>query len=238
MGRILLSHRAALFETIGIQDLVDQMTRADIRLRVRQIQQHLRCFPGQTNGSARNGQAADRSWDSYDALTWYAWRFRPSVYVEIGTEIGHSTAMVGLTSPETALVCFELGRDYERIPCRFFPVIVWQDLSRCGHTGPIAFLSGNSHEMLPSFLRRRAGRFPPGHVQTGDIDLIYVNGRSGTTGIDQDVKNSFTACALGGLLVVSAPHLADFWPRLQNQFPGFRCFTSSGGDEGLAFRVR
>src|SRR5262249_43974703 len=79
MARIPLRHRASLFEIIGPRDLIDQMTRPDIRLRARQIQQHLRCFPGETNGAACNGQAADGYWDSHDALTWYAWRFRPSV---------------------------------------------------------------------------------------------------------------------------------------------------------------
>ena len=238
MGRIPLSHRAALFETIGSRDLIDQMTRADIRLRARQIQQHLRCFPGESNGSACNGQAADGSWDSHDALTWYAWRFRPSVYVEIGTEIGHSAALVGLNSPETALVCFELGRDYERIPCRFFPAIVWQNLSGGGHSGPVTFFPGNSHEKLLSFSSRRSWRCLPSKLRTGDIELIYVNGRSGAGGIDRDAKEAFTACALGGLVVISVPHLADFWGRLQNHFYGFRYLTSPAGEVGLAFRLR
>jgi hypothetical protein len=171
-------------------------------------------------------------------LTWYAWRFRPSVYFEIGTEIGHSAALVGLNSPETALVCFELGRDYERIPCRFFPAIAWQNLSGGGHSGPVTFFPGNSHEKLRSFSSRRSWRCLPSRLRTGDIELIYVNGRSGASGIDRDAKEAFTACALGGLVVISAPHLADFWARLQNHFYGFRYLTSPAGDEGLAFRVR
>jgi len=238
MERIPLRHRAILFETVGSRDLFDQMTRPDIRLRARQIQQRLRCFPGETNGAACKGQCAVPYWDSHDALTWYAWRFRPSVYVEIGTEIGYSTALVGLNSPETALVCFELGRDYARIPCRFFPAIVRQELSRCGHTGPVTFFAGNSHEKVRSFLWRRAWQYPRGQLRTGDIDLIYVNGGSGTSGIDRDVKESFDACALGGLVVVQSPHLTDFWARLQNGFSHFRYFASPAGDVGLGFRVR
>jgi hypothetical protein len=242
-----------LFQTITGQDLSSQIGAADTALRVVQIFKYLSYeapdFPGQLPRLNRDPLALERCWDCWHALTWYAWRFRPRTYLELGGGIGQTAAMVGLNSPQTALVCFDMGRDQEAGLDHYFPTIVGRELGRCGFRGPITFVAGNSHRTVRYYFsgtsirsRRR------GQLRTREFDLVFVNGARQQTGIYRDLKNVFAHCALGGMVVLKlpdalpnqnppAPRLLGLWQRIQLRFGEFRYFTARESEVGLAFRV-
>src|SRR5712692_8101555 len=151
----LPAERASLFQRITSQDLSDQIGAADIALRVVQIFKYLSYevpdFPGQLPRLRRDPLALERCWDCWHALAWYAWRFRPRTFLELGGGIGQTAAMVALNSPRTALVCFDMARERKVGLEYYFPTFMMHELGRCGFGGPITFVSGNSHRTVPYY---------------------------------------------------------------------------------------
>ncbi len=265
------SERASLFQTITRRDLSDQISAPDIALRVVQIfnslSREIPEFPGGQPRLNRDPSAPEKSWDSWHALTWYALRFRPRTFLELGGGIGQTTAMVGLNSPRTTLVCFDTTRDVKVRLDYFFPTEVRRELARCGFHEPITFVAGNSHRTVPYYFsgaslrsRRR------GQLRTREFDLLFVNGVRQSSGIYRDLKNAFAHCALGGLVVLQLPEpvcetakgrigdaattgcslpvspclrsaVSGMWERIQRHFRGFRYFVARDFEVGLAFRI-
>jgi hypothetical protein len=242
-----------LFQTITCQDLSNQIGASDIALRVLQIFKYLSQerpeFPGGLPRPSRDPFALERCWDCWHALTWYAWRFRPRTFLELGGGIGQTAAMVGLNSPQTALVCFDMARDQPVTLTHYFPTLVRRELGRCGFHGPITFVSGSSHRTVPYYFsgtslrsRRR------GQLRTREFDLLFVNGARQQSGIYRDLRNVFAHCALGGMVVLKlpdplanpsplGPRLWGLWDRIRRRFAGFRFFTARESEVGLAFRI-
>ncbi len=249
----LPAERASLFQSITSRDLSNQIGAADVALRIVQIFKYLSYevpdFPGQLPRLRRDPLALERAWDCWHAVVWYAWRFRPGTFLELGGGIGQTAAMVALNSPRTALVCFDMARERKVGLEYYFPTFMMHELGRCGFGGPITFVSGNSHRTVPYYFsgtslrsRRRD------QLRACEFDLVFVNGTRQRSGIYRDLKNVFAYCALGGMVVLkltdrqadqnsSPPRLLGLWDRLQRRFGGFRFFTARESEVGLAFRV-
>lgn len=234
-------------------DLADHIGAPDIGLRVAQVLEHFgqessRLIMGR---NSLDGFASDHVWIHWHALTWFARRFRPRSYLEISTDLGTSTAMVGMNSPETALVTFELGREQDLGRPHFRPTHVAQELARGGCRQPLTAVWGDSRRNVPRYFscgEIHSSRRGPSPIK--EFDLIFVDGSLGLSGIYQDLKNVFRHCALGGMVVFRGlirqelllpgqycPRLHGFWERLSVRFPGFRYWKAPGGGEvGLALR--
>jgi hypothetical protein len=233
--------------------LFSQIGAADIALRVMQIFDYLTRerpeFSGGEPRLSRDPFSPERGWDCWHALTWYAWRFRPGTFLELGGGFGQTVAMVGLNSPQTALVCFDIGRDQETGLARYFPAIVARELGRCGFSGPVTFVPGNSHRTVPYYFSETCLRSRRrGQLRSREFDLLFVNGARQQDGIYRDLKNVFAHCALGGMVVVKladplpdqtrfGPRLLGLWDRIRRRFGGFRYFTALECEVGLALRV-
>jgi hypothetical protein len=233
--------------------LSNQIGAADIALRVVQTFKYLSYevpdFPGQLPRLRRDPLAVERNWDCWHALAWYAWRFRPPTFLELGGGIGQTAAMVALNSPQTALVCFDMARERKVGLDYYFPTFMVHELGRCGFGGPITIVSGNSHRTVPLYFSGtslRSRRW--GQPRAREFDLVFVNGTRQRNGIYRDLKNVFAHCALGGMVVLklpdrpadqnlSAPRLVGLWDRIRRRFGGFRYFTSRESEVGVAFRV-
>jgi hypothetical protein len=242
-----------LFQRITSQDLSNQIGAADIAMRVTQVFKYLSYevpdFPGQLPRLSRDPLALERSWDCWHALTWYAWRFRPATFLELGGGIGQTAAMVALNCPRTALVCFDMTRDRKPGLDYYFPTSMMRELTRCRFGGPVTFVSGNSHRTVPYYFCGKSLRSRRrGQLRASEFDLVLVNGTRQRNGIYRDLKNVFGHCALGGMVVLklpdrvanhdpTTPRLLGLWDRIRRRFPRFRYFTAHESQVGLAFRV-
>ena len=244
------AERAKLFQEITLADLNDQLGAPDVGARVSQILKSLSYeTANQAPGPFRNPFVATPYWDHCYALTWFAGRFRPANYLEIGGGIGQSIAMVALNSPRTALVCLERpSRDPQ---ARYSPKIIRRELSRCGATAPVTLVSGHAQRTISGGLAEGAQHQFPGRPRTEAFDLIFVDGARSPQTMSHDLKKAFRQCSLGGLVVSCAaepksmrfagqycPRLHGLWEHFQFRFPGFRFVKGSEGCEvGLAFRI-
>ena len=241
--RPTVCQRARFFGGVTSNDLEDQVGSPDIKLRVRQVLNHLRQRPRDISSQAGQGQSEAGKWDWRHVLTWYAWRFRPAICVEIGLETQVSTAMVALNSPETSLISFVPEPNGDPSRYDFIPDAVFQELIRCGHYGPITFFTGRVQERPLLHLSRRPWRSAAGQVGRGDIDILVVNGWEDAKEFYRVLKRLLPHCALGGMALVKTPSrqstdsFSHVWPRLQKKFPSFRYLTVPDGKAGLAFRV-
>ncbi len=243
-----------LLPSFPLPDLSDEIGGPDIALRVGQVLKFFCQESGQTGKPTTplpDACSVEKSWTHWHALTWFARRFRPRSYLEISTDLGISTAMVALNSPETTLVTFELGREQNLGLPPFHPARVAQALFRCGFRQPLTAVWGDSRWSVPRYFSRSKIRsLRSGPTLIKDFDLIFVDGSRGLNGIYRDLKNVFQRCARGGLVVFRGldqheprlpgqycPCLHGFWERLALRFPGFRFWKAPSGIEvGLALR--
>jgi predicted O-methyltransferase YrrM len=247
------AERSKLFEEITLADLNDQIGAPDICMRVSQILNSLSYeSPDQAPVSFRNPFVATRYWDHCYALTWFAQRFRPANYLEMGGGIGQSIALVALNSPRTALVCLERDWNPPNEGARYFPEIARRELSRCGLDAPITFVSGHNQRIKSRPLAESSPGFQSVVPRrTIDFDLIFVDGSRSPHSMDKDLKDAFHHCSRGGLVIFHnpelksvsfpgqhSPRLHGLWEDFEFRFPGFRFIKGPEGCEvGLAFRI-
>jgi hypothetical protein len=234
-------------------DLSDQIGAPNIGIRVDQVLQHIRWDSShfEIMRALPVAFAASRSWTHWHALTWFTWRFRPRSYLEISSDLGISTAMVAMNSPETILVTFELGRERNLGWPQFQPTRVAQALTRCGCRQPLTAVWGDSRWSVPRYFSRSdIGSSRLSQTPQKEFDLIFVDGSLGIHGIYQDLKNVFGRCAVGGMVIFRGmdrnephlpgqycPRLHGLWERLALRFPGYRYWKAPSGIEvGLALR--
>jgi predicted O-methyltransferase YrrM len=152
-------------------------------------------------------------------LFWLGRTLRPRNYLEIGVRRGFSAAMVAAAAPNVDLYAFDLWMHPYADVANPGPDFVARELETIGHRGGRFFFSGNSHETVPAFFRRRPSskmariRQWLGARQTlrpRAFDLILVDGDHTLVGAYDDLKNVMGQCRIGGVVVFDdiAPDVA------------------------------
>ncbi len=123
-------------------------------------------------------------------LAFFACQYRPLRYLEIGTRLGHSLALVCLAAGDqlahaTAIDAWVGGYAGMRNPG---PDAVYDALRRLGvDVSKIDLRTGDSHMLLPGV--------------TGEYDLILVDGDHTEGGARQDLNDAFELLAPVGTIV-------------------------------------
>jgi predicted O-methyltransferase YrrM len=159
----------------------------------------------------------------------------PKRYLEIGVRRGRSVAAVAKTNPECALVMFDMWiADYAGMknPGADF---VRDELVRIGHRGPMTFITGDSHETVPSYLSGNPDE---------TFDLITVDGDHSTEGAIHDLCAVLPRLNIGGAIVFDDvchplhPDLGQVWKDLVASDPRFSSFTYADCGYGVGFAIR
>jgi predicted O-methyltransferase YrrM len=245
-------NRVRILESLTPSNLFDVIGSPEIGRRVAET---LRGFTEESRIDSQeleaDSLAGKESWSHLHVLTWYAGRFRPVSYLEIGSDFGLSMRMVARSSPETQLVsCTSDGREISQAHFRVGRFM--KELNRYGSIRPITLLRGDNlarqARYFTDWALRAHGR---GQPEIKEFDLIFVDGSRGQRGVHHDLKSGFARCALAGIVVFRGmdrpdaslpgqycPRLSGYWERLPLRFPGFRYVKAPQGKEiGIAYRV-
>jgi predicted O-methyltransferase YrrM len=144
---------------------------------------------------------------------------QPRSYLEIGVRRGRSIAMVASAAPKAELYGFDLWATNYAGMENPGPAFVESELRKIGATGKIEFVSGNSHETLPTFFAK--------HPEL-QLDLVTVDGDHGEKGAREDLLSVLPKIARGGAIVfddISHPLHPDL----------YRVWTNALLDCGLRF---
>ena len=234
--------RLRLLESLTPSDLFDEIASPEIGLRIAEM---LQAFTEEPPVDSQE------SWSHLNVLTWYASRFHPSAYLEVGSDFGLSMRMVARSSPKTQLVsCPSGGREISQAHIRLAPLM--KALNHSGWNYPIMLVRGDNlarrTRYFTDWALRAQGR---GQSEIKEFDLIFVDGSRRERGVYRDLKSALARCALGGMVVFRGtdrldsalpgqyrPRLSGYWERLPLRFPGFRYLKAPQGKEiGMAYRV-
>lgn len=192
--------RAALLATISPSDLFDQISTADIRLRVLQTIDRLRVpvnksFARDARRNRLNPVLCfwDAHWDSWCALLWYAWRFQPTHYLEVSDGHVETSALVATASPDCRIDCFDRGRPIAQDPEVDEMAALLDDLRSCGYQNSIQHVRGNSRSTLRRYLR---GKRCPG------VELARIDGGGDVQQTIRHLAWIADRLELGGMIVV------------------------------------
>jgi hypothetical protein len=262
LSSLLISprHRLRLLESLNPDDLFDEISAPEVNLHVRQAFQivnpvdprevaDIPALPSSPASEDKEQEAKELSWTHLHVLAWFAWRFRPRVYLEFDAPLGPSVATVALSSPQTALMSFVSKRQLSLSRAQMASVI--RHLARRGSFQPLTLVQGDGNPDPGRFLRRGLLSNGAGQSSRRGLDLIFVDGSAAGPYTYRALKNVFARCALGGLVVFRSqprskgtlpgqycPRLFGFWERLPLRFPGFHYLKAPAGIEiGLAFRT-
>ena len=117
---------------------------------------------------------------------------RPRSYLEVGVRRGRSAAVVAAVAPECGIVAVDLWNEGYAGMENPGPDHVRAQLQRVGHSGPIRFLSGDSHIELPRLFAAEPEL---------TFDLITVDGDHSTQGASRDLEDVLPRLRVGGALV-------------------------------------
>jgi len=160
---------------------------------------------------------------------------RPKNYLEIGVRRGRSMAMVASTCPECEIVGFDMwSKDYAGIknPGQGF---VRKELIKIGYRGKVEFISGNSHETVPAYLKQHKDHY---------FDLITVDGDHTASGAARDLRDVMPRLKIGGILVFDDithpkhPNLSNIWSKYVRSDPRFSCWEYRELGYGVALAIR
>jgi len=244
--------RLRLLESLSPSDLFNEIGSPEIGLRVAET---LRVT---TKESAidlekldSDSMAGTGSWGHLHVLNWYASRFHPASYLEIGGNFALTMIMVARSSPDTQLVsCTSNGREVSQAHSRLNAFM--KGLNRSGSNRSVMLVRGDNLARQPRYFTDWALRaYGRGQPDIKEFDLIFVNGSGGRRGVYRDLKNAFARCALAGMVIFRGtdcpdsllpgqycPRLSGYWERLPLRFPGFRYIKGPQGKEiGIAYRV-
>jgi hypothetical protein len=179
-------------------------------------------------------------WDVRAAVWAVAHVIRPATYLEVGTRRGWSLAQVFAECPDVrAVVVDQWIENYGGLQgTPEFLQKKMQAVVGAGHTPKLEFLSGNSHDVLPTFFNY------PTSLTYGD--LITVDGDHTRLGAWWDLTDLFPHVAVGGAIVFDdlecvaereTPQarnaldrlpmpahfdtLQDIWDYMKSMYPGF-----------------
>jgi predicted O-methyltransferase YrrM len=247
--------RVRLLESLMAGDLYDEVAVPEIVIAVTQALQVAKESLGPIDSQEvySDDCAGKETWNHLHVLTWCSKRFRPVSYLEIGSNVGATMAMVALSSPQTHLVSCVSGQEPHSLnPPHFRLARFLRELARSGSSQPLTLVRGDGlghgRRYLTDWALRSRGR---GQLHIKGFDLIFVDGSCRPGDVYRDLKNAFGRCALGGMVVFRGtnrppaslpgqycPRLSGYWERLPLRFPGFRYLKAPPGREiGLACRV-
>lgn len=156
-------------------------------------------------------------------------------YLEIGVRRGRSLAMVLDASPAASAVGFDLWmQDYAGM-ANPGPDHVAREMARLGHTGGLAFVSGDSAQTVPAYFAQNPA---------ATFDLITVDGDHSPEGAMRDLVTVLPRLRVGGALVfddIAHPELGylyDIWRRVVQSQPNMSGYAFTEVGYGVAFAVR
>ena len=160
---------------------------------------------------------------------------RPRSYLEIGVRRGRSAAVVTAAAPECAVIAVDLWNEGYAGMENPGPDHVRDQLGRIGHTGPLRFVSGDSHVELPRLFAAEPEL---------TFDLITVDGDHSTRGARRDLEDVLPRLRIGGALVFddishrAHPELARVWQQAVGRHRRYATWSFDDVGYGVAVAVR
>lgn len=166
----------------------------------------------------------DGEFDTVSFLNWFADKYKPKTYLEIGVRRGRSMAQVLSRSKDTRAVGIDLWiENYSSIPEENIvttnpgPDFVVSELKKFGVSNLPQLIKGDSQKVLPEYFKNEK------HIRY--FDLILVDGDHSYKGARYDLEMCIPHLNEGGILIfddinhISHPELKDLWNELKAEYP-------------------
>ncbi len=173
--------------------------------------------------------------DARCVLTAYATLAKPRRYLEIGVRNGMSLCMVAAACPSVDIVGFDLFQQSYGGMELHGEAHVRAEAKKFEHAGALELIAGDSHEMVPAYLREHAEE---------RFDLIFVDGDHSAKGARADLEAVAPALSYGGVIVfddISNPNcsgLMQVWREFAADHPELVCTHRIDGGNGVALGLR
>ena len=206
-----------------MEDLIDRMTPSE---EIAGQQAYYRLARAQFGRHMRFADLTTALWAASTLI-------RPNAYLEIGVRRGRSACVVGATSPECAIVGFDLWlENYAGVP-NPGPDFVRSELEAVGYGGSLELVSGDSRATVPAYLAAQPNAF---------FDVITVDGDHTARGAATDLANVLPRLKVGGILlfddIVQTPALLRVWERLVKRDSRFVTWEYTDAGDGVAAAIR
>ncbi len=178
------------------------------------------------------------SWGYADIVTTLlglADELQPKSYLEIGVRRGRSACAVGWRAPKASMVFFDKWvKNYAGMD-NPGPELVKAELAKVGHSAPVEFIDGNSHETLPHYFAENPN---------ASFDIITVDGDHSDHGAAQDIADVIPHLKIGGALVFddiahpTHPGLRGVWREVVELDGRFSVYNYESVGYGIGFAIR
>lgn len=174
--------------------------------------------------------------DIVDVVAAAALLIKPTSYLEIGVRRGRSMAAAAAASRKCELFGFDMWMtDYAGME-NPGPDFVRAELRKVGHSGPSAFVDGDSHMTLPKFFAEQPER---------RLSMVTVDGDHSDEGALQDLRDVLPRLEVGGVVIFddinhpAHPNLRAVWRQAISEAP-FPIHTHEYASlgYGVAFGIR
>lgn len=159
---------------------------------------------------------------------------QPKHYLEVGVRRGRTVCTVARAYPDVCIHGFDLWvENYAGMdnPGESF---VRNELATHRHRGYAEFVSGDSKETVPRYLREHNNIL---------FDLITIDGDHTEEGARIDLENTLPRLAPGGVLVFDdvshpeLPHMLSLWRKVTSRYPALETFEFTDAGYGVAFAI-